>query len=168
MNRTLALVGFVVLVLGGGTLIGYLNLPGDWYAGLHKPFFNPPDWVFGPVWSVLYVLVAIAGWRIFCRLPFGMTMRVWWVQLVLNFLWSPTFFGLASRPWPRGHHCPAGGHHRLHRARAADRSPRCLAVRSLCAVGGLCHPAQLLDLVAQSIALLRRSIRDCLALPALR
>lgn len=94
MNRTLALVGFVVLVLGGGTLIGYLNLPGDWYAGLHKPFFNPPDWVFGPVWSVLYVLVAIAGWRIFCRVPFGMTMRVWWVQLVLNFLWSPTFFGL--------------------------------------------------------------------------
>ncbi len=94
MNRTLALVGFVVLVLGGGTLIGYLNLPGDWYAGLHKPFFNPPDWVFGPVWSVLYVLVAIAGWRIFCRVPCGMTMRVWWVQLVLNFLWSPTFFGL--------------------------------------------------------------------------
>ena len=94
MNRTLALVGFVVLVLGGGTLIGYLNLPGDWYAGLHKPFFNPPDWVFGPVWSVLYVLVAIAGWRIFCRAPYGTTMRVWWVQLVLNFLWSPTFFGL--------------------------------------------------------------------------
>jgi len=94
MNRTLALVGFVVLVLGGSTLIGYLNLPGDWYAGLHKPFFNPPDWVFGPVWSVLYVLVAIAGWRIFCRAPYGMTMRVWWVQLVLNFLWSPTFFGL--------------------------------------------------------------------------
>lgn len=94
MNRTLVLVGFVVLVLGGGTLIGYLNLPGDWYAGLQKPFFNPPDWVFGPVWSVLYVLVAIAGWRIFCRVPYGMTMRVWWVQLVLNFLWSPTFFGL--------------------------------------------------------------------------
>ncbi len=94
MNRTLALVGFVVLVLGGGTLIGYLNLPGAWYAGLQKPFFNPPDWVFGPVWSVLYVLVAIAGWRIFCRAPYGTTMRVWWVQLVLNFLWSPTFFGL--------------------------------------------------------------------------
>lgn len=94
MNRTLSLIGFVVLVLGCGTLIGYLNLPGDWYANLQKPFFNPPNWVFGPVWSVLYVLVAIAGWRIFCRAPYGMAMRVWWVQLVLNFLWSPTFFGL--------------------------------------------------------------------------
>lgn len=94
MNRYAALLGFIVLVLGGGTLIGFLTLPGEWYAGLAKPFFNPPNWIFGPVWSVLYVLIAIAGWRVWLSALQGVAMRVWIAQLVLNFLWSPTFFGL--------------------------------------------------------------------------
>ncbi len=94
MKRHLALLGFIALVLGGGTLIGYVTLPGDWYAGLRKPFFNPPNWIFGPVWSLLYVLVAVAGWRIWQLAPDGPAMRIWVVQLVLNFLWSPIFFGL--------------------------------------------------------------------------
>lgn len=94
MSRLLTLLAFVVVVLGGGTLIGYVTLPGDWYAGLAKPFFNPPNWIFGPVWSVLYILVAIAGWRVWQRDPWGGAMRLWIAQLVLNFLWSPTFFGL--------------------------------------------------------------------------
>lgn len=93
MSRYAALLGFIVLVLGGGTLIGFLTLPGEWYAGLAKPFFNPPNWIFGPVWSVLYVLIAIAGWRVWLRAPRDVAMRVWVAQLVLNFLWSPTFFG---------------------------------------------------------------------------
>ncbi|WP_432284728.1 TspO/MBR family protein [Aminobacter sp. BA135] len=94
MNRYVALLGFIVVVFGGGLLIGYLTLPGEWYAGLAKPFFNPPNWIFGPVWSVLYVLIAIAGWRIWSKDPHGTAMRLWVAQLVLNFLWSPTFFGL--------------------------------------------------------------------------
>ncbi|MDH4986015.1 tryptophan-rich sensory protein [Aminobacter anthyllidis] len=94
MNRYIALLGFIVVVLGGGLLIGYLTLPGEWYAGLAKPFFNPPNWIFGPVWSVLYLLIAIAGWRVWLRDPHGVAMRIWIAQLVLNFLWSPTFFGL--------------------------------------------------------------------------
>ena len=94
MNRYVALLGFIVVVLGGGLLIGYLPLPGEWYAGLAKPFFNPPNWIFGPVWAVLYVLIAVAGWRISLRDPHGVAMRLWVAQLVLNFLWSPTFFGL--------------------------------------------------------------------------
>lgn len=94
MNRHLALLGFIALVLGGGTLIGYLAMPGEWYAGLQKPFFNPPNWIFGPVWSVLYVLVAVAGWRIWDLAPDGPAKRLWVVQLVLNFVWSPIFFGL--------------------------------------------------------------------------
>lgn len=94
MVRFLALLAFIVVVLGGGTLIGYLTLPGDWYAGLAKPFFNPPNWIFGPVWSVLYILVAVAGWRVWQHDPWGAAMRVWICQLLLNFLWSPVFFGL--------------------------------------------------------------------------
>jgi tryptophan-rich sensory protein len=87
---TLAL--FVVLVLGGGLVIGWLTAPGAWYASLAKPSFNPPNWIFGPVWSLLYVLIAIAGWRIWRRDAGGTAMKLWWAQLALNFLWSPVFF----------------------------------------------------------------------------
>lgn len=92
MRKYLSLVVFLILVLGGGLLIGYATLPGPWYAALAKPSFNPPNWVFGPVWSVLYVFIAIAGWRTWQRRA-GASMRIWTSQLVLNFLWSPVFFG---------------------------------------------------------------------------
>lgn len=92
MNRYLALVLFLVLVLGGGLVLGFLTAPGEWYAFLSKPWFNPPAWLFGPVWTVLYVLIAVAGWRTFERDRTGWPMKLWWAQLVLNFLWTPVFF----------------------------------------------------------------------------
>ena len=92
-----ALGVFVAIVLGGGLLIGYATRPGAWYAALTKPSFNPPNWVFAPAWTILYVLIAIAGWRTFLREPIGLAMGIWTLQLVLNFAWSPTFFG-ARRP----------------------------------------------------------------------
>ena len=93
LNKYLSLLLFLVLVLGGGLLIGYAALPGAWYASLVKPPFNPPNWVFGPAWTLLYVLIAVAGWRTWVREPAGAAMTIWGVQLVLNFVWSPTFFG---------------------------------------------------------------------------
>lgn len=87
------LFAFLLLVVGGGILIGLLTAPGPWYAGLEKPVFNPPPWIFGPVWTVLYVLIAIAGWRAW-QDPHGSLMKAWIAQLVLNFGWSPAFFGL--------------------------------------------------------------------------
>jgi len=93
MNRWLVLIGFLVLTVGSGITIGFLTAPGEWYAGLAKPAFNPPNWIFAPVWTVLYILIAFAGWRTFERNRGGWVMRLWWAQLVLNFLWSPTFFG---------------------------------------------------------------------------
>jgi benzodiazapine receptor len=93
LQKYLSLLLFIVLVLGGGLLIGYATLPGAWYAALAKPPFNPPNWIFGPAWSLLYVLIAIAGWRTWRHDPTGISMKVWGIQLVLNFLWSPTFFG---------------------------------------------------------------------------
>jgi len=100
MTRYLPLAAFLLLVVGGGLAIGAATAPGDWYAGLAKPSFNPPGWVFGPVWTLLYILIAVAGWRVWQReRPRGRAhlfrspaMRLWAAQLVLNFLWSPVFF----------------------------------------------------------------------------
>ncbi len=70
---------------------------GDWYQVLQKPAFNPPDWVFAPVWTTLYVLMAIAAWRVW-RLPASPARQraliVFALQLALNLLWSVLFFGL--------------------------------------------------------------------------
>ncbi len=91
-RKWVALVAFLVLVTGGGLVIGYVTAPGEWYAGLAKPAFNPPAWVFGPAWTTLYILIAVAGWRVWRREPRGWAMTLWWVQLGLNFAWSPAFF----------------------------------------------------------------------------
>ena len=92
-NRLLVYLAFVIVVLGGGLLIGANNVPGEWYRGLAKPTFNPPDWVFAPAWSLLYVLIAIAGARTWLAERSGRAMRLWFAQLVFNFAWSPAFFG---------------------------------------------------------------------------
>ncbi len=96
MARYLPLVLFLVLTVGGGALIGTATAPGEWYASLDKPWFNPPSWVFSPVWTFLYVLIGIAGWRIWVRRETHGAMTAWWLQLGLNFLWSPVFFVLQS------------------------------------------------------------------------
>ncbi|MEW2919678.1 TspO/MBR family protein [Ruegeria sp. ANG10] len=98
MSNWLIRIAFLALMLGGGILIGTLTAPGDWYAQLSKPAFNPPNWIFGPVWTVLYVLIAMAGWRQFETDRSSPAMKLWLAQMGLNFLWSPTFFVL-QLPW---------------------------------------------------------------------
>ncbi len=95
--RNLRLALFVVLVVGTGFATGLLNPPGSWYAVLAKPWFNPPKWAFAPVWSIVYLLVAIAGWRTWERDRNARAMTLWWAQMALNFLWSPIFF---TAHWP--------------------------------------------------------------------
>ncbi len=94
MNRWLTLVLFLVLVIGGGALIGFVARPDGWYQSLIKPSFNPPNWIFGPVWTALYVCIAVAGWRVWMAERAGGANMLWWAQLLLNFMWSPAFFGL--------------------------------------------------------------------------
>jgi tryptophan-rich sensory protein len=86
------LVVFILVVFGGGSAIGVSTLPGDWYAGLIKPSFNPPNWIFGPVWSLLYIAIAVAGWRSWQRDRAGPAMKLWFAQMLANFAWSPVFF----------------------------------------------------------------------------
>lgn len=80
-----------VAVLAAGILVGASFTPGDWYAGLNKPWFTPAPWVFGPVWAVLYLLIGWAGVR---SLRSGAGRGPWVAQMVLNLSWSPVFFGL--------------------------------------------------------------------------
>jgi tryptophan-rich sensory protein len=68
--------------------------PGTWYAALNKPSWNPPSWLFGPVWTVLYILMAVAAWIVWKRGGGRRVMALYGVQLVLNAAWSPIFFGL--------------------------------------------------------------------------
>lgn len=95
----LILAAFIIAVVGIGGIIGTQFLPGEWYASLNKPPFNPPNWVFGPAWFTLYALIAIAGWRIVMIDPRSTAMKIWYAQMVLNFAWSPVWFG-AHLIWP--------------------------------------------------------------------
>ena len=92
MNRFVSLGLFLLLVVGGGAVIGMVTGPDDWYARLAKPAFNPPSWVFAPVWTCLYMLIAIAGWRISRGGKSERATLFWWAQLVLNFAWPVVFF----------------------------------------------------------------------------
>ena len=93
MNRRQSLLVFLVAVVGVGWLIGATNLPGAWYADLSKPAFNPPNWIFAPAWTVLYVMIAIAGWRTWLQ-ENNLALQLWFAQMLLNFSWSPVFFRL--------------------------------------------------------------------------
>lgn len=95
----LGLAGFLTLCLIVARIGGAITAAsvGTWYQGLEKPAFNPPDWVFAPVWTTLYVLMAIAGWRVWRRVPLkagGTSLAVFGLQLALNLTWSFLFFGL--------------------------------------------------------------------------
>lgn len=95
--RHKSLVFFIVFVVGLGWLIGATNLPGTWYASLNKPSFNPPNWVFAPTWTVLYIMIAVAGWRTYRQeTPTTMPMHLWFAQMALNFAWSPVVFTMHS------------------------------------------------------------------------
>lgn len=98
MTKWTIRIAFLILVMGGGILIGTLTAPGAWYAALDKPVFNPPNWIFAPVWTTLYLLIAMAGWRQYEARDHGSLLPLWWAQLILNFLWSPAFFVL-QLPW---------------------------------------------------------------------
>ena len=97
-------VVFLLMCLGAQMTGAFLTVPvvrSGWYAGLVKPFFNPPGWLFGPVWTVLYFTMAVAAWLIW-KVDSGNSLvkpalLLFFIQLVFNVLWSALFFGL-QRP----------------------------------------------------------------------
>ncbi len=98
MRTWIALVLWIGISLAAG-LAGSQFQPGDWYQSLAKPSWNPPGWVFGPVWTMLYIMMGVAAWLIWKHSGFsgaGPALWIFLVQLVLNGLWSYLFFGLRS------------------------------------------------------------------------
>lgn len=84
-----ALAVFVAAAIGGLGVQG----TSDEYASLRQPDWAPPSWLFGPVWTVLYALIAVAGWLVWRRVGFSPALWAWSAQLVLNAIWTPLFFG---------------------------------------------------------------------------
>ena len=141
MRRPLIYAIFLLAVLGIGLLIGTVTRPDGWYAALAKPPFNPPNWVFGPVWTVLYVMIAIAGARTWESGTGGSDL--WLAQMALNFAWTPVFFRLHSAGGGAGDHRRAADRDpRLHRHPLARRSRQRAVVRALRRVGRLRERAQ--------------------------
>jgi Tryptophan-rich sensory protein (mitochondrial benzodiazepine receptor homolog) len=98
----LLLAGSVILCLliGAAGSVFTITGPGSWYALLIKPSFNPPNWIFGPVWTTLYILMGISLYLVLREWKKGVDIRIagglFTVQLFLNFIWSYMFFGLQS------------------------------------------------------------------------
>jgi len=104
MRDWAVLAGFLVLcfaVAGVGGMWTASSV-GPWYQALQKPPFNPPGWVFGPVWTVLYAMMAVAAWLVWRKAGFAgaaVPLAVFAVQLALNLAWSGLFFGLRQLGW---------------------------------------------------------------------
>jgi len=98
-HPTLALVVWIILILGLGSGAGIFFGPGTWFQSLVKPDWNPPGWLFGPVWTLLYTMMAISVWKLrraACQTGAAKSsaMFLFWLQLLLNLAWTPIFFGL--------------------------------------------------------------------------
>ena len=83
-----------------GSLFTTADSLGNWYANLHKPFFNPPSWIFGPVWTTLYIMMGISAYLVLQKgldnKPVRVALVCFIIQLFLNAIWTPLFFGLHS------------------------------------------------------------------------
>ena len=84
---------FLASCVAAGTT-GAAFKPGDWYAALQKPVWTPPDWAFPVVWTTLYLLMSYSAMRVALLPGAGMALALWGLQLALNTLWTPIFFGL--------------------------------------------------------------------------
>ncbi|MFH1715650.1 MAG: TspO/MBR family protein [Elusimicrobiota bacterium] len=101
MNNLIKLILSVLLCQGAGVVGGFITAKTvkTWYVTLNKPSFNPPDWVFGPVWTFLYLCMGVSlylVWKESDNNVINKAVIVFLIQLVLNSLWSILFFGVRS------------------------------------------------------------------------
>ncbi len=95
-RQAIALIGWLALCFAAASTAVFVSIDG-WYVTLNKPPWNPPAWVFGPVWSLLYTLMAVAAWMVWRKGGWkaqGKTLGLFLLQWFLNAAWTPLFFGL--------------------------------------------------------------------------
>lgn len=96
MSWSLAVfAGLAILTAASGAIF----TPGAWYRGLRKPSWTPPDWLFAPAWTVIFAMIAAAGWLAWEAAGWSWAMAAFGLNLVLNFGWSWLFFGLKRPDW---------------------------------------------------------------------
>ncbi len=94
--QALALAGWLALCFAASATVVFVSIDG-WYAGIQKPSWSPPSWLFGPVWSILYGMMGVAAWLVWKKGGWREQKRVlgiFLLQLALNALWTPLFFGM--------------------------------------------------------------------------
>ena len=102
MNKIILLVASIIICLLAGVIGSFFTAtgPDSWYAGIQKPVFNPPNWIFGPVWTVLFILMGVSLFMVWSQGTSNPLVRhallLFGAQLVLNIIWSALFFGLES------------------------------------------------------------------------
>ena len=84
------LITFLASAIGGFTTA---NFKEPWYSQIILPSFNPPSWVFGPIWTTLYILMSIAIWRIWIKFYDNKILNLYFFHLFFNMIWSIIFFG---------------------------------------------------------------------------
>ena len=101
ITATLGLFGFLLACFAAASTGAFFQ-PGAWYAGLAKPAWVPPNWLFPVAWTALYLMIAVAGWLVWREAGFAgapLALGLWALQLVLNAAWSWIFFGLKRMDW---------------------------------------------------------------------
>ena len=99
MARFITLILFILIVQGVGGGLAFLFPADQWHADLVKPVYNPPNYLFGIVWPILFTLIAIAGWRVFTSEGNTPGWSLWVLQMVLAWAWTPIFFGAHMIFW---------------------------------------------------------------------
>jgi len=97
-NQILSLLFFIAVPLLGGYLSSQFSMVGT-YSQIYKPDFFPPSWIFAPVWTILYILMGIAAYLVWKKGEAKKQLSLFSVQLILNLLWTPIFFGLHQYFW---------------------------------------------------------------------
>jgi len=105
MKNLFRLIISILICEGAGLIGSIFTTPsiGTWYAGIIKPTFNPPNWIFAPVWTALFLLMGISLYLVWLKKFSGVNIRegviIFGIQLALNVFWSVIFFGLHSPSW---------------------------------------------------------------------
>lgn len=101
-KKFFSLILFILIVLlveWAGHQLTFTSVD-DWYPTLHKPAWTPPSWVFSPIWTILYLTIAVSGWLVFCKVSSSRRKKaafwIYGVQLFCNLIWSYFFFFLKN------------------------------------------------------------------------